>query len=276
MTNYQHLEIEAPRRGALVVAEPARGAQRLQRRADRRHFRGVRRRRSVGRHPRGGGGGARAGVLRRRGSQLDALDGGLQPRRQSRRRAQGGAHVPRRAFLLAAGHRARAGRCLWRRRRPRGGLRHRHRRGLGRTSGCPKCGWASSPPPSRRTWCAPWARARRRVTCSPRRSFRPRRRRTLGLVHEITKANGLDVEVERQAQVLLSSSPAALAATKRLLADVVEAPAGRRAARGHRQVHRRCARVARRARRHRAPSSKSARRPGCRRSSSCPASSGNC
>jgi methylglutaconyl-CoA hydratase len=48
--------------------------------------------------------------------------------------------------------------------------------------------------------------------------------KTLGLVHEVTKANGLDYEVERQAQVLLSSSPAALAATKRLLADVVEAP----------------------------------------------------
>jgi methylglutaconyl-CoA hydratase len=48
--------------------------------------------------------------------------------------------------------------------------------------------------------------------------------RALGLVHEVTKANGLDYEVERQAQVLLSASPAALAATKRLLADVVEAP----------------------------------------------------
>jgi methylglutaconyl-CoA hydratase len=48
--------------------------------------------------------------------------------------------------------------------------------------------------------------------------------KTLGLVHEVTKKDGLDYEVERQAQVLLSSSPAALAATKRLLADVVEAP----------------------------------------------------
>jgi methylglutaconyl-CoA hydratase len=48
--------------------------------------------------------------------------------------------------------------------------------------------------------------------------------KSLGLVHEITKSNGLDFEVERQATVLLSSSPAALAATKRLLADVVEAP----------------------------------------------------
>jgi methylglutaconyl-CoA hydratase len=48
--------------------------------------------------------------------------------------------------------------------------------------------------------------------------------KTLGLVHEVTKANGLDYEVERQANVLLSASPAALAATKRLLADVVEAP----------------------------------------------------
>jgi len=48
--------------------------------------------------------------------------------------------------------------------------------------------------------------------------------KTLGLVHEVTKANGLDYEVERQANVLLSSSPAALAATKRLLADVIETP----------------------------------------------------
>jgi methylglutaconyl-CoA hydratase len=48
--------------------------------------------------------------------------------------------------------------------------------------------------------------------------------KALGLVHEVTKPNGLDAEVERQAQVLLSSSPAALAATKRLLADVIEAP----------------------------------------------------
>jgi methylglutaconyl-CoA hydratase len=48
--------------------------------------------------------------------------------------------------------------------------------------------------------------------------------KSLGLVHEVTKSNGLDFEVERQATVLLSSSPAALAATKRLLADVVEMP----------------------------------------------------
>lgn len=48
--------------------------------------------------------------------------------------------------------------------------------------------------------------------------------KSLGLVHEVTKADGLDYEVERQAHVLLSASPAALAATKRLLADVVEAP----------------------------------------------------
>ncbi len=48
--------------------------------------------------------------------------------------------------------------------------------------------------------------------------------KALGLVHEVTNSRGLDPEVERQAQVLLSSSPAALAATKRLLADVVEAP----------------------------------------------------
>jgi methylglutaconyl-CoA hydratase len=48
--------------------------------------------------------------------------------------------------------------------------------------------------------------------------------KALGLVHEMVKARELDYEVERQARVLLSASPAALAATKRLLADVVEAP----------------------------------------------------
>src|SRR4051812_23366161 len=50
------------------------------------------------------------------------------------------------------------------------------------------------------------------------------RARELGLVHEVTKPKDLDAEVERQSRVLLSSSPDALAATKRLLADVVEAP----------------------------------------------------
>lgn len=54
--------------------------------------------------------------------------------------------------------------------------------------------------------------------------FDAKRARELGLVHEVTKPRALDEEVERQANVLLSSSPAALAATKRLLADVVEAP----------------------------------------------------
>lgn len=54
--------------------------------------------------------------------------------------------------------------------------------------------------------------------------FDAARARSLGLVHETVNAQQLDHEVERQAQVLLSSSPAALAATKKLLADVVEAP----------------------------------------------------
>jgi methylglutaconyl-CoA hydratase len=48
--------------------------------------------------------------------------------------------------------------------------------------------------------------------------------KALGLVHEVMKPREFDFEVERQAQVLLSASPAALAATKKLLADVVEAP----------------------------------------------------
>jgi methylglutaconyl-CoA hydratase len=45
-----------------------------------------------------------------------------------------------------------------------------------------------------------------------------------GLLHEVTSAEGLDMEVERLVQALLDASPAAIAATKRLLADVVEAP----------------------------------------------------
>jgi methylglutaconyl-CoA hydratase len=48
--------------------------------------------------------------------------------------------------------------------------------------------------------------------------------RSLGLVHELVKPAGLDEEVERIARLLLVASPAAIAATKRLLADVVEAP----------------------------------------------------
>jgi len=46
----------------------------------------------------------------------------------------------------------------------------------------------------------------------------------LGLVHEIVATEALDREIERLVQHLLAASPAALAATKRLLADVVEAP----------------------------------------------------
>jgi methylglutaconyl-CoA hydratase len=46
----------------------------------------------------------------------------------------------------------------------------------------------------------------------------------LGLVHELVAADALDTQVERLVQQLLGASPAALAATKRLLADVVEAP----------------------------------------------------
>lgn len=48
--------------------------------------------------------------------------------------------------------------------------------------------------------------------------------RTAGLVHEVAALGGLDQEVERLVQELLAGSPAALAATKRLLADIVEAP----------------------------------------------------
>lgn len=48
--------------------------------------------------------------------------------------------------------------------------------------------------------------------------------RELGLVHEAVDIDELDTQVDRQVRLLLAASPAALAATKRLLADVVEAP----------------------------------------------------
>src|SRR4051812_45687141 len=54
--------------------------------------------------------------------------------------------------------------------------------------------------------------------------FTAAKARDLGLVHETTAPAALEAEVDRQAQVLLAASPAALAATKRLLADIVEAP----------------------------------------------------
>lgn len=55
-------------------------------------------------------------------------------------------------------------------------------------------------------------------------SFTAAQAREAGLVHEVTSADQLDVAVDRLVQQLLKASPAALAATKRLLADVVEVP----------------------------------------------------
>lgn len=54
--------------------------------------------------------------------------------------------------------------------------------------------------------------------------FAAARARETGLVHEVTDASGLDAAVEAIVAALLAASPAALAATKRLLADVVEIP----------------------------------------------------
>jgi len=54
--------------------------------------------------------------------------------------------------------------------------------------------------------------------------FTAQRAQQLGLVHELAIATTLDSTVDSVCQSLLSASPAALAATKRLLADVVEAP----------------------------------------------------
>ena len=54
--------------------------------------------------------------------------------------------------------------------------------------------------------------------------FTAQRAQQLGLVHELATAATLDSAVDSVCQSLLAASPAALAATKRLLADVVEAP----------------------------------------------------
>jgi methylglutaconyl-CoA hydratase len=54
--------------------------------------------------------------------------------------------------------------------------------------------------------------------------FSASRARELGLVHEVADAAALDPAVDAVCQSLLAASPAALAATKRLLADVVETP----------------------------------------------------
>lgn len=55
-------------------------------------------------------------------------------------------------------------------------------------------------------------------------SFDARQAREAGLLHEVTSLDGLDAEVDRFVKALLDASPAAIAATKRLLADVVDAP----------------------------------------------------
>jgi methylglutaconyl-CoA hydratase len=55
-------------------------------------------------------------------------------------------------------------------------------------------------------------------------NFTAAQAREAGLVHEVTSLDGLDAEVGRLVNCLLAGSPAALAATKRLLADVVEPP----------------------------------------------------
>jgi methylglutaconyl-CoA hydratase len=54
--------------------------------------------------------------------------------------------------------------------------------------------------------------------------FGAARARELGLVHETVAPESLDSDVGRVVQHLLAASPGALAATKRLLADVVEVP----------------------------------------------------
>src|SRR3954468_15888979 len=54
--------------------------------------------------------------------------------------------------------------------------------------------------------------------------FTAQRACELGLAHELATAATLDATVDTVCRSLLAASPAALAATKRLLADVVEAP----------------------------------------------------
>lgn len=54
--------------------------------------------------------------------------------------------------------------------------------------------------------------------------FPAKRAHELGLVHELASADTLESSVNAVCSSLLAASPAALAATKKLLADVVEAP----------------------------------------------------
>ena len=105
---------------------------------------------------------------------------GFSHARQSRGRAQGGAHVQCRACLLEAGDRASAGRRVWRRRRPRGRLRYRRR---GR---CRELRALRGQARHRRghDFAAPGARhgrrGTRRATCSPPRNSARRARARLG------------------------------------------------------------------------------------------------
>ncbi len=55
-------------------------------------------------------------------------------------------------------------------------------------------------------------------------TFSARQACEAGLVHEVRSPDALDAEVDRLVRALLDGSPAALAATKRLLADIVEVP----------------------------------------------------
>lgn len=55
-------------------------------------------------------------------------------------------------------------------------------------------------------------------------TFSAAQARAVGLAHEVAPADAIDSIVDRFVADLLKASPAALAATKRLLADVVEAP----------------------------------------------------
>ena len=165
---------------------------------------------------------------------------------------QGGAHVPRRAFLLAAGDRARAGRCLRRWRRPRGSLRHRGRvdkvqfglsevrLGIVAATISPHLVRAMGAAPGRALHAH-----RREIPAQQAQRDRPGARSR-------DSREELDCEVER-----LVATRCCRRARRRwpppsdLLADVVEAPMDDVLLAATRQVHRRRARVTRRARRHR-------------------------
>ncbi|CAA9420587.1 MAG: Methylglutaconyl-CoA hydratase, partial [uncultured Ramlibacter sp.] len=105
--------------------EPARRAERVQRRGHHRDDRRPARARQAVRGALHRAGRQRPGLLRRRRPQLDEAHRGLHARTEHRGRERAGAHAGSPLQVPAANHRARAWRRVRGRHRPGGRLRHR-------------------------------------------------------------------------------------------------------------------------------------------------------